>query len=61
MIGTAILPAIMNKADSERIRELCSLIQHEHDPQKFLLLVEELNNLLSEKNIVPKKDEGDGA
>ena len=49
----------MNKADSERIRELCSLIQHEHDPQKFLLLVEELNTLLSEKNVLSRKDEAD--
>ena len=50
----------MNKIDSERIRELCSLIEHEDDPQKFLLLVEELNNLLS-GNVAPKKDEGGGA
>jgi hypothetical protein len=37
----------MNKADSERIHELCSLIAVEQDHQKFLRLVEELNNILS--------------
>jgi hypothetical protein len=57
MMATAILPLIMNKADSERIRELCSRIEAEHDPQKFLLLVEELNKLLSTKHAPPKKDD----
>ncbi|HSZ64374.1 MAG TPA: hypothetical protein VK828_21425 [Terriglobales bacterium] len=47
----------MDKLDSERIRELCSLIEAEHDPQKFLLLVEELNNLLSSKNAPHKTDD----
>lgn len=51
----------MNKLDSERIRELCSLIEAEHDPKKFLLLVEELNILLSGKDVLPKKREGDNA
>ncbi len=60
MMETAILPLIMHKPDSERIRELCSLIEAEHDPQKFLLLVEELNNLLSATNIPPKKEKGEG-
>jgi len=37
----------MNKDDSDRIHELCSLIAVEHDRQKFLKLVEELNRILS--------------
>jgi len=53
---TGILPLIMDKALSTRIRELCSRIEAEHDPHKFLLLVEELNNLLSAKDFPPKKD-----
>jgi len=36
----------MNKADSDRIHELCSLIVLEQDRQKFLHLVEELNAIL---------------
>lgn len=51
----------MNQADSERIRELCSLIEAEQDPQKFLVLVEELNNLLSAKNFSSKKSEIEGS
>ncbi len=47
----------MNNAHSEQIRELCSRIQAENDPQKFLLLVEELNKLLSRKNVTPKKND----
>ncbi len=61
MMETAILPLIMNQADSERIRELCSLIEAEQDPQKFLVLVEELNNLLSAKNFSSKKSEIEGS
>jgi hypothetical protein len=37
----------MNKAESDQIHELCSRIAVEHDQKKFLLLVEELNRLLS--------------
>jgi hypothetical protein len=37
----------MNKADSDRIRELCSLIEAEQDSEKFLRLIEELNDILS--------------
>jgi hypothetical protein len=40
-------PVRMNKEDSDRIHELCSLIAVEHDRQKFLNLVEELNRILS--------------
>lgn len=36
----------MNKADSERIHQLCSLIAQEQDRAKFLSLVEELNHIL---------------
>jgi hypothetical protein len=39
----------MNKADSDRIHELCSLIALEQDHTKFLALVEELNHILSSK------------
>lgn len=37
----------MKKADSDRIHELCSLIEIEEDPEKFLILVTELNRILS--------------
>jgi hypothetical protein len=40
----------MNKADSNRIHELCSLIAVEQDRQKFLNLVEELNRILAAKD-----------
>jgi hypothetical protein len=39
----------MNKADSDRIHELCSLIAVEQDRQKFLQLCEELNRILGVK------------
>ena len=39
----------MNKADSDRIHELCSLIAVEQDRQKFLQLCEELNRILDVK------------
>lgn len=48
----------MNKADDVRIRELCALIEREQDPQKFLLLVEELNNILSSRTDRSKKGQG---
>jgi len=38
----------MEKIKSDRVRELCSLIQTERDQQKFLSLVQELNQILSE-------------
>jgi hypothetical protein len=40
----------MNWADSDRIHELCSLIEKEQDRGKFLQLVEELNRLLNKKD-----------
>jgi hypothetical protein len=40
----------MNKEDSDRIHELCSLIAVEQDRQKFLTLVAELNRILSAKD-----------
>ena len=40
----------MNKADSDRIHELCSLIAVEKDRHKFLTLVEELNRILAAKD-----------
>jgi hypothetical protein len=39
----------MNKAESDRIHELCTLIAVEQDRQKFLALVKELNRILSAK------------
>ncbi len=39
----------MNKADSDRIHELCSLIAVEQDRHRFLKLVEELNRILGAK------------
>jgi hypothetical protein len=40
----------MNQAESDRINELCALIAVEQNQQKFLGLVEELNQILSAKN-----------
>jgi len=40
----------MNKADSDRIHELCSLIAVEKDRHKFLTYVEELNRILAAKD-----------
>ncbi len=40
----------MNKEDTDRIHELCSLIAVEQDHQKFLNLVGELNRILSAKD-----------
>jgi hypothetical protein len=40
----------MNKAESDRIHELCSLIAVEKDRHKFLTLVEELNGILAAKD-----------
>lgn len=45
----------MNKAASDRIHELCSLIAVEQDRQKFLELCEELNRILSTKDERLKK------
>jgi len=40
----------MNQDESARIHELCSLIAIEHDREKFIKLVEELNSILSAQN-----------
>jgi hypothetical protein len=37
----------MHKQDSDRIHELCSLIEHEQNAEKFLILVKELNRILT--------------
>jgi hypothetical protein len=39
----------MNKFDSDRIHELCSLIAVEQDREKFIELVDELNRILEAK------------
>jgi hypothetical protein len=49
----------MNKADSDHIHELCSLIAVEQNRQKFLRLVEELNRILAAKNERLQKQEPD--
>ena len=49
----------MNKADSDRIHELCSLIALEQDRQEFLHLVEELNAILIAKDERLKTKEPD--
>ncbi len=41
----------MNRADSDRIHELCSLIAVEQDRKTFLALVEELNGILTAKDV----------
>jgi len=46
----------MNKADSNRIHELCALIAAEKDRHKFLALVEELNLILASKDERLKKN-----
>jgi hypothetical protein len=43
----------MNKATSDYVRDLCSLIQMERDQQKFLKLIQELNRALSEEDDDP--------
>jgi hypothetical protein len=40
----------MNKAESDRIHELCSLIAVEQDHKRFQALIEELNRILSAKD-----------
>jgi hypothetical protein len=40
----------MNKADSQRIQQLCSLIALEKNRPTFLALVEELNQILAAKD-----------
>jgi len=50
MAGIVILTAVtMNKADRDRIQELCALIAVEQNRQRFLKLVEELNRILGAK------------
>lgn len=40
----------MNKTESDRIHQLCSLIAVEQNHKKFQTLVEELNRILSAKD-----------
>lgn len=61
-MNTVILPfadesETMNQADNDRIHELCSLIAVEQDRQKFLQLVQELNDILSNKEKRLEKNE----
>ncbi|MCU1298203.1 MAG: hypothetical protein JWO91_2481 [Acidobacteriaceae bacterium] len=45
----------MNHEFTPRIKELCGLIAEEKDQNKFLQLVEELNELVAEKEQMLKK------
>jgi hypothetical protein len=38
----------MDKIRSDRVRDLCLLIQIEQDQQKFMALIQELNRVLGE-------------
>jgi hypothetical protein len=49
----------MNKADRDRMLELCSQITVETDPTKFQLLVEELNTILGAKDSDEDRDKDD--
>ena len=50
----------MNQGESDRIRELCSLIAVEQDREKFLKLVEELNRILDAKD-EPRQNQEPGS
>lgn len=49
----------MDKADSDRIREICALINVEQDRKKFSQLLEELNRILD--RTVGRRQERDPA
>jgi hypothetical protein len=49
----------MNKANDDRIHELCSRIAVEQNRQKFLELVEELNRMLRAKDEQFQNEEAD--
>jgi hypothetical protein len=51
----------MNRHDSDRIHELCSLIAEEQDRGHFLKLVEELNRILSAQHERLEDDLSSGA
>jgi hypothetical protein len=52
---------MMNKAESDRIHELCSLIATEQDRHRFLELVGELNRILEANDLRLKRNQvGDG-
>jgi|HubBroStandDraft_5_1064220.scaffolds.fasta_scaffold140180_2 hypothetical protein len=46
----------MNKAESERIHELCERVAVEQDHKKFLELVQELHRLLSSHEDIQYKN-----
>jgi hypothetical protein len=48
---------MMNKSESDRIHELCSLIAVEQDRMKFLALVGELNRILEANDQRLKRDQ----
>ena len=47
----------MNKAESDRIHELCSLIAVEQDRHRFLELVGELNRILEATDLRLKRNQ----
>ena len=55
------LGSVMNKNETARIHELCSLIALEQNREQFLKLVQELNRLLAAKeSTLEKKIESSG-
>ncbi len=46
----------MDKIKSDRVRDLCLLIQTEKDQQKFMALIQELNRILGEEDDQPGSD-----
>lgn len=47
----------MTPSERERMNELCREIQDEKDQVKFTLLIEQLNELLSDKRVRLEKNE----
>jgi hypothetical protein len=54
--GFALDPAMINEAERERIRELCTRISEEHDRGKLLDLILELSLVIEAKNIQSKNE-----
>ncbi|MFZ3343000.1 MAG: hypothetical protein WA213_19115 [Terriglobales bacterium] len=46
----------MDKISSDRVRDLCSLIQTEQDQERFLKLIQELNRVLGDDEDRAKSD-----
>jgi hypothetical protein len=46
----------MEKIRSDRVRDLCLLIQIEQDQEKFMTLIQELNRVLAEEDDCVESD-----